>query len=146
MIKLTKKKLKRVIKEETQKILNERMADAYWVDPYGEKHKIPGLHIEWLQTHKDEYPSIPNNFDTTQIRDPDFAQRRFYPKGWVNLSVTNETVMVIGTKRHIEDKLNSIVFKNPEYSYTVVLYDRHGDPEEEFLNLSKKEFINKFGK
>lgn len=145
-MKLSETHLNQLVKEEIRRVFEGAMNPGYWVDPQGDRYKVPGLHIEWLEDNRHRFRSIPDDFDTSNIMDPDFAQRRFFPKGWINISVIDDFVVVRGTRRHIEEHLDSVLFSDSDKVYTFSLYDEQGQPVEELQNLSREEVVEEFDK
>jgi len=138
-------RLRKIVREEIQNFLEERRDKAaYWIDPSGEKHKVEGLHIEWLMDHRHEFDSIPDDFDTKDVMDPDYAQRMFISKGWINVSIFKESVTIRGTENSIRQSLDELIFDNQNYKYTVALYDKNGEPVDEYLSMDLNEFMEKF--
>lgn len=136
--------IREIVKEELQKTLRERRDEAaYWIDPSGNKHKVEGLHIEWIMDNRNKFDSIPDDFDTRDVKDPDYSQRFFISQGWINLSVFKESVSIRGTKASVRENLSKLVFDNPNYVYTVVFYDKNGEPVDEYLSLDSDTFIKK---
>ena len=145
IMKLNYQDIKSIIQEEVKRFLYEYRGQRYWIDPSGRKHKINILHIEWIADHRHEFESIPNDFDTRNVMDPDESQIYFFMKGWVNLHVFDNEVNVEGVRRYIEEFMDEIISNNPDKKYTVTIYDDYGDFEEEYLSLSLDEFMTEFG-
>lgn len=145
-MKLSKKKFKKIISEEINRVLSEMNRQRYWIDPSGGKHEIEGLHIEWLSDNSYRFDSIPDSFDSKDVMDPDYAQRVFFPKGWVNMTVSGDSVIALGTEEYLKRNLDSIVSGNRDKTFNIAVYNRRGEFEDELGSMSSDELYDVFNR